>query len=261
MSSIWTIGKRELKSLFVSPIGYVFLGLFALISGIQFLLSLERFDGLLQQAKIQAQLMKNPEALSYINLNGMLISGVVAFAFFLLIFIIPAITMRAICEEKNQGTYELLMTSPITAWQIVLGKFLACFLFFALVIATHGLFLTVMFGYGNPEPGPVLAGYLGLLLGGGAFVTIGIFTSAITRHYIIAYILALVICLGLMMVGWAAGTVSGNLSEFLQQASVTSHFENFNKGIISVSSIVYFVTLWIFFLSSARIAVQSMARN
>lgn len=261
MSAIWTIAKRELKSLFVSPVGYVFLGLFALVSGIQFLLSMERFDGLLQNAKIQAQLNQNPEALSYMNLNGMLISGVVAFAFFLLIFIVPSITMRTICEEKNQGTYELLLTSPLTSWEIVLGKFLACFLFFLLVVATHSLFLVVMFGYGNPELGAVLSAYLGLILGGGSFITIGIFSSAVTRHSVIAFILALVICIGLLMVGWAAGNTSGNLSEFLTQASVSSHFENFNKGVISVSSVVYFLTLWILFLSSARIAVQSMART
>ncbi|MBN8555523.1 MAG: ABC transporter permease subunit [Deltaproteobacteria bacterium] len=261
MSSIWVIAKREIKSLFISPAAYIVLGIFALLSGVQFLLSLERFDQTLQQAKIQAQLMKNPEALSFINLNGMLISNVIAFGYFLILFTIPAVTMKLLCEERNNGTHELLLTSPISAWDIVLGKFLAGIVFFLAMVATNALFLIVMFKYGNPEPGPVLAGYLGLIFGGISFISIGLFASALTKNHIISFFTSLFISLVLLMIGWAAGSTSGHLSEFLQQASITTHFETFNKGLITVSSIVYFVTLWIFFLSATRVAVQSMARN
>ena len=257
----WTIAGRELKSLFVSPIAYVVLGIFALLSGVQFLLSLERFDQALQQAKIQAQLMRNPEALSFLNLNGMLISNVVAFGFFLLLFTIPGIAMRLLSEEKNQGTYELLFTSPISTWDIVLGKFLAGLGFFSLMLLTHGLFLLVMFGFGNPEPGPVISGYLGLLLGGAAFISIGLFASSLTKSQIVAFFIALFISLGFLMVGWMASNVSGNLAEFLQQASITGHFENFNKGVVSVSSIVYFVTLCLFFLITTRVSLESLTRS
>jgi ABC-2 type transport system permease protein len=261
MGSAWIIAKREIKSLFVSPAAYIVLGIFALLSGIQFLLSLERFDQTLQQAKIQAQLMKNPEALSYLNLNGMLISNVIAFGYFLVLFTVPAITMRLLCEERNQGTHELLLTSPISTWDIVMGKFIAGVTFFLTMVATHALFLIVMFAYGNPEPGPVFAGYLGLILGGISFITIGLFASSLTKNQIISFFVSLFVSLIFMMVGWAAGSTSGHLAEFLQQAAITAHFENFNKGLITVSSIVYFLTIWVFFLSATRVAVQSMARN
>ncbi|MDB5037351.1 MAG: ybhR 2 [Bacteriovoracaceae bacterium] len=261
MWSAWTIAKREIKSLFVSPAVYIVLGLFALLSGVQFLLSLQRFDQLLQQAQIQAQLMKNPDALAHISLNVMLISNVVAFAFFLLLFTVPAITMRLLSEEKSQGTYELLLTSPITAWDIVLGKFIAGVVFFSLLLVTHALFLIVMFGYGNPEPLPVLSGYLGLFCAGVSFLAIGLFASSLTKNQIIAFFVSLFLGLGLLMIGWAAQTLSGNISKFLEAASITFQFENFNKGLITVSGLVYFITVWIFFLSATRVSLQSLTRS
>lgn len=257
----WTIAKREIKSLFVSPIAYVVLGIFALLSGIQFILSLERFDQALQQAKIQAQLMRNPEALAFINLNGMLISNVIAFGFFLLLFMIPSITMRLLCEEKNQGTYELLFTSPVSTWDIVLGKFIAAVSFFLLMLGTHALFLFAMFKYGNPEPGPIAAGYLGLFLTGAASISVGIFASALTKNQIVAYFISLFVAFILLMIGWGASSTSGNLSVFLEGASISTHFENMNKGVISVSSLVYFITLCVFFLTGSRISLESITRN
>lgn len=255
-----TIAKREIKSLFVSPVVYVVLGIFALLSGGQFILSLQRFDQLLQQANVQAQLMRNPEALAQISINGMLISNIVAFAFFLLLFTIPAITMRLLSEERTLGTYELLMTSPVTNWDIVLGKFIAAVTFFALMLGTHSLFLIVMFGYGNPEPLPVLSGYLGLFMGGVAFLSMGLFASALTRNQIIALFVGLFIGLVFLMIGWAAQTVSGNFAKFLEAASITFQFENFNKGLITVSGVTYFVTVCIFFLTASRVALQGAQR-
>jgi ABC-2 type transport system permease protein len=261
MSSAWTIAKREIKSLFVSPIAYVVLGIFALLSGVQFLLSLQRFDQLLQQATVQAQLMKNPEALAHISLNGMLISNVVAFAFFLLLFTIPAMTMRLLSEERSLGTYELLMTSPVSTWEIVLGKFIAGIVFFSLMLATHALFLIVMFGYGNPEPLPVASEYLGLFMAGVSFTAIGLFASSLTRNQIVSLFVALFIGLAFLMIGWAAQTLSGNISKFLEAASITFQFENFNKGLITVSGIVYFITLWVFFLGLTKVSIQSLTRS
>ncbi len=258
----WTIAKREIKSFFVSPIAYVILSIFALVTGVQFLRSMELFDQALQQAKIQAQLMRNPEALSYINLNGMLITNVISFSFFLLfLFMTPAITMRLLAEERSQGTYELLLTSPISTWDIILGKFIAAFVLFMGLIVTQGLFLGVMFGYGNPEIGPVVSGYLGLILSGAAAISIGLFASSLTKNQIIAFFVALFICLSFLMVGWIAGSVSGNLSTFLNAVSVTTHFEEFNKGVMAVSSLVFFISVCVFFLSVAKISVQSLARK
>lgn len=261
MSGIWTIAKREIKSLFVTPPGYIFVALFALFSGFWFIRTLISFDMALQQAKVQAQLYQNPEMLSSLTINGKLIMGIIDFAFFLFIFVVPAITMRSLCEERNQGTYELLMTSPVNSWEIILGKFLAGFLFLLGIIATHSLYLLVMFVFGNPEPGPVLSGYLGLVLGGSALLAVGIFISSLTKSYLLSYFGAMIVNLILMTFGWIAPMVPGNLSDFFKYISTGFNFGNFNMGLITVSSTVYFVTVAIFFLSAAKISVQSITRT
>jgi ABC-2 type transport system permease protein len=261
MWAAWTIAKREVKSLFVSPVFYVVVGLFAFISGFQFILSLNRFDALLQTASIQAQLTKNPEALAHMSLNGMLISNVLAFAFFLMLIAIPAITMRLLSEERTVGTAELLFTSPVTAWDIALGKYIAAVVFYFFVVLTHSLFLYVMFAYGNPEPLPVMSGYLGLLLGGAALLAMGLFASSLTRNQIIAFIVSFFIGMAFFMVGWAAQNASGHLAIFLEAASINAQFDNFNKGLITVSGLVYFATVTVFFLTATRVSLQSFTRS
>jgi ABC-2 type transport system permease protein len=256
-----SIAKRELKSYFVSPVAYVILGIFALVSSIHFLMSLETFDQILNQAQMQAQFMQNASLLERINLNEMLISQVVAFAFFLLLFASPALTMRSIAEERNQGTYELLFTSPISLWDIALGKWLAAIGFYMLLLLTHGLLVGVVFAFGNPEVAPVFSGYLGLLLYGSLMLSLGIFASSLTTNQIVAFFIALFLGLTLLMIGWAARMMPGNLATFFEAASVQTHFENFNKGLITVSSLVYFVTATVFFLAASQVSLQSLTRK
>lgn len=257
----WVITKRELKSLFVSPIAYVVLGLFALGTGIYFLASMEQFDAVLQQAQTQAQITQNPEVLNFINLNSMLINSVTSFSFMLLMFGVPFFTMRTLSEERSNGTYELLMTSPISPADIVLGKFLAALFFLVVVLCTHAIFLGVMFGFGNPEAAPVAASYLGLFLSGSVFISIGLFASSLTRYQIVAVIIAVFTNLALLMLSLAGETAFGNLGQVLTQASINTHFEVFNRGLITVSGIVYFVTTTVLFLSITQIAVKSFARS
>ncbi len=261
MIPAWTIAKREIKSLFVSPIIYIVVGIFAVISGAHFILSLENFDALLQEAQIRAQLNRNPEILQQINLNGMLISNVVGFMFYLLLFLSPMLTMRLLSEERNQGTYELLLTSPIGNWDIVLGKYIASLFLYIVILATHALFLLVMFSYGNPEPLPVFAGYLGLFVSGAVFMAIGLFTSSLFKLQIISAMAAAIINLILMMIGWASQRAPGNLGKFLESSSLITQFDNFNKGLISISGIVYFLTLAIFFVAATQVSVQSLKRS
>lgn len=257
----WTIAKRELKSYFVSPIAYVILGIFALISSLHFLMSLETFDQILKQAEMQVQFMQNPEILERINLNEMLITQVVAFAFFIFLFAFPALTMRSIAEERSQGTYELLFTSPLTTWDISLGKLIASFVFFLTMLLTHAILIGIVFYFGNPEIKPVLSAYLGMALYGLVMLSVGIFASSLTKNQIIAFFLALLFGLVLLMIGWAAKVTSGNMATFLESASVQTHFETFNKGIISVSGIVYFVTAAVFFMTATRVSLESLTRK
>jgi ABC-2 type transport system permease protein len=257
----WTIAKRELKSLFVSPIAYVILGIFSLISAFHFLMSLETFDKILKQAKLQVQFSQNTEILNQINLNEMLIAQVVSFTFFLFLFTLPGITMGGLAEERKQGTYELLFTSPISTWDIILGKLMAAFAFFFVIVATQIVFLVVVFKFGNPEMGPVLSAYLGLALCALVILAVGLFTSSLTTNQIIAYFSAIFILLGLLMVGWASKVVPGNLATFFEGASIQTHFEGFNRGVISVSSIVYFITTAIFFTAATNVSLDSLTRK
>lgn len=261
MGAAWTIAKREIKSFFVSPIAYVILGLFALISGVQFWMTMRRFDDLLQRAEINAQLYKNPEALANININVYLILGAVSFSYFLFFLVAPAISMRLLSEEKNQSTFELLMTSPISSWSIVFGKFIAGAVFLLALLATHSLFLGVMFGFGNPEPLPVFAAYLALYLLGLSLLSMGLFASSLTRYQILAFFIALVIEIVFMLIGWGSQLASGNFSQFLEAASLSGNFETMSKGLITVSSLVYFASLSIFFLMASQVSVQSFKRS
>ncbi len=260
MRASWTIAKRELKSLFVSPVAYVGMGLFALLSGFQFVRLVEHFDALLQQAQVQASLQQNQDAFSFINLNGFVIVNLTSFSFFILLFVIPAITMRLLSEEKARGTYELLLTSPVSSWDIALGKFMAATLFFLILLSTHILPLGVMFLYGNPEPLPVLSSYLGLFLGGLVFIAGGLFASSITRSQFIAVIFSLGINLVFLFVGDAARSQSGNLQKALEASSLFFHFDNFNKGLITVSGLVFLATVVIFFLTATKVAIQAQTR-
>jgi ABC-2 type transport system permease protein len=256
----WTICKREIKSLFVSPIAYLVLGLFALASGILFRMAMEQFDRFLRDPQIQMQLAQNPDFLNLININSFLVINVTQVTFTLLLIVIPFFTMRLLTEERVNHTYELLKTSPLSNWDIVLGKFMAASFFLILCLLTHGIFLVLMFIYGDPEVLPIFSAYLGLFLSGLCFMAVGLFASAITHHQIIALLISFAINVGLVVVSWAANNTYDRLANFLQKSSITFHYEQFNQGIIQVSSLVYFASLLILFLAAGRIAVQAASR-
>lgn len=261
MAAAWTIAKREFKTLLVSPMPYVVIGIFAFVAGIHFLVTLQNFDMILQRAELQSQFAQDTSMFDRINLNEMLIAQVVSFAFFLFIFAVPALTAPSIAEERKQGTYELLFTSPVSTWSIIFGKFMANLGLFLLLASCHALFLAVMFLFGNPEAGPVLSAYLGLLLFGAVLVAIGVFASSLTSNTVVAYFIALLLSLGLLMIGWGAKVAPGNLATFLEQAALDTHFQNFNKGVIAVSGLTYFITLAMLFWAATNVSIESLTRK
>lgn len=258
MGKTIAIARRELLSLFVSPIAYIVVGVFTLVSGIYFTLIVQHFMNMTRQYEWYAQMSRNPEMLSSINLNQMLISPLLGYILIILLFCMPALTMRMISEEKNQGTFELLLTSPITTPQIVLGKFMAIVCFFLIMLSTHVLFLGIIYKLGNPEWGPVFSGYLGLFLIGVAFASIGLFASSLTKNQIVAFFVAIFILLFFLMVGWAGNTASGNIGIFLKKLSLLEHFENFSKGIITVSDLTFYVTISVFFVLGSCVSLESL---
>ncbi len=160
MRNVFALAGKELRSYFASPIAYVIIGLFALLFGWFFYVYLTVF---VRQSEQMMQMGRAP------NLNQDMVRGVLLNSAVIILFVMPMITMRTYSEEKRSGTIELLLTSPITDWQIILGKFLGALGLYAAMLLVTMLYMAILFIFGNPEWRPIAAGYLGLLLMGGCF--------------------------------------------------------------------------------------------
>ncbi len=222
MRSIWIIAKRELQSFFDSLIAYIMLVLFLGFSGFfTWLYGADIF--LVGQASLQ---------------------GFFDIAFWTLFFFIPAITMRMLAEERKTGTIELLLTKAVTDRQVILGKFIACFLLVAIAIAFTIPYYITLANIGNVDHGAVWCGYLGLLLMSAAYVSIGLFTSSITNNQIVAFLLALFIGLFFHIIfGVLSSNFTGFLGQLFHTLSLSSHFESLSRGVIDTKDIVYFLSI------------------
>jgi ABC-2 type transport system permease protein len=167
----------------------------------------------------------------------------------LLLFLVPALGMRLWSEERRSGTIELLLTFPVTPWQAILGKFLASWIFIAIAMAlTFPVWITVNW-LGDPDNGVILAGYIGSWFLAGAYLAVSCLTSAITRNQVVSFILSVVICLGLVVVGFAPVTdllarwAAPWLVEAVAGFSVLTHFDGFQKGVIDSRDFVFFASV------------------
>ena len=165
---------------------------------------------------------------------------------------------RAFAEEKRNGTYELLMTSPITITEIVLGKFLGVFAVTFLMVCLTGIYPLILLFYGDPEGGVMFSGFLGLFLVATAFVSIGLFTSSLTENQIIAAVSCLVVLLLLYIISWPAERAGETLGEVLKYLSLTEHFGTMVKGIIDTSDVVYFMSIITLSLFLTQRSVESL---
>jgi ABC-2 type transport system permease protein len=197
---VGAIAGRELKSLFASPVAYAVLVLFAVLAGFFFLSGVLQF----QDYVVRLQAFQAQEQLAELNLNDHVIAPFIHVMAVVLLFLVPGITMGLFASEKANGTQELLLTSPITIWELVLGKFLAAGAFVALLVALLAIYPGLLFWYGDPELGKTLAGLGSLLLMGLAYVAIGAFASSVTQSQLIAFFLAFVLLLVLWMLGFLA---------------------------------------------------------
>lgn len=222
MESTLAVAKREFRTFFASPIAYIVLGGFLLLAGWLYFSTLF----LAGQA----------------SLRGFF--GVVPVLF---VVLVPAITMRALAEERKSGTLELLLTLPMEDWQIVAGKFLA-----ALGMVAVGLLWTVPYaisvaaltGPGAPfDWGPVLAGYLGLLLLAGSFIGLGLWGSALSRNQIVGFIVGLVLCFAFAFIDKFAALLPETLGQVLEYLSVDYHFDNIARGVIDTRDLVFYLSL------------------
>jgi gliding motility-associated transport system permease protein len=256
------IAGRELRSYFVSPVAYVVLALFAVLGGFFFVASVLSFDANVAQA----QQFQAAEFLKELNLNDHLIKPFYQIMWIVVLFLVPGLTMGLFASEKTNGTQELLMTSPITIWELVLGKYLAAAAMVTLLVVMLGLWTGILFLYGDPEPLKTLSGLLGLWLIGLSYAAVGCFASSVTRNQLIAFFLALVLLLILWLLavmadlGGAGGAASAGsgLSDLLRWLSSADHFEQLTTGLVDTRDLAYFAFLIATFLVLTKTAVESV---
>ena len=225
MKNIYAIFKKEFRCYFNSPIAYIFITAFLVFSGWLF------FRGffLIGQATMRP------------------FFSILPWEF---LFFVPAVTMRLWAEEKKMGTMELLMTLPLNDSEIVIGKFLASFLFLTITVLLTFTFPLTLYYLGQPDLGPILGGYIGALLMGAAYLSIGLFISSLTENQIVAFILSVFTCFALFIIGepivltalpsWLAGIFS-----FL---GLGAHFQSIGRGVIDSRDIIYYLSVITFFL-------------
>jgi len=218
MRNVLAIARREILAYFTSPIAYVVLAAFLGVIGYFFPLIL--FYS--QQATLEY-----------------LLSDMA----FVLLLITPLLTMRLLAEEQRLGTIELLLTSPVRDWELVAGKFLASLAFLVVLLVLSAYTSLILFQVGNPDPGPILTGYLGIFLLGGSLLAIGLLLSSLTQNQIVAAVLSLVIMMLLWLLSALAGALEPPVSDVLTAMAIFEHFSDFAKGIISLKDVVFYLSL------------------
>jgi ABC-2 type transport system permease protein len=218
MKNILHIFKKEFRSYFITPIAYIVISIFLLITGWFFFSTFFLYN----QASLR----------NFFSLLPIIFS-----------FVIPAVTMRLFSEEMNVGSYEILTTLPVNFVEIIMGKFLAALIFVCVMLLPTFFYAITVTTMGELDWGPVLGGYLGALLLGGVFSAVGLFASSLTRNQIIAFIIGMGICLTLTLIDKMLFFLPKSMLGFLEYMGADFHFENISKGIIDSRDILYFITI------------------
>jgi ABC-2 type transport system permease protein len=222
MKQIWMITRRELQSYFDSLIAYIMIVVFLAISGLfTWLYGSDIF--FINQASLQ----------SFFGI-----------AFWTLFFFIPALTMKQIAEENKSGTIEMLLTKPISEWQVIWGKFFATLLLIAIALLLTFPYYITVWSLGPIDNGAVWSGYLGLLLMSSAYISVGLFASSLTNNQIVAFLLALFIGIFFHIIfGFLASNMSGIIGAVFSYLSLSTHFESISRGVIDSKDIIYFLSI------------------
>ncbi|MBA2257840.1 MAG: ABC transporter permease subunit [Acidobacteria bacterium] len=249
MRNVLTLADKELRSYFSSPIAYVIIGLFALLFGYFYYAYLYIF------IRSSAEMMQGGGRAP--NINQQMIASVLQNSAVIILFVMPMITMRTYSEEKRSGTIELLLTSPVTDVQIILGKFFGAMGLYVAMLAVTVLYIAILFWFGNPEWRPIAAGYLGLLLMGGCFISVGLLISSLTKNQIVAGILTFTVFLMLWIINWIGESSGPTTREILNYLSITEHFNDFARGVIDTKHLIYYLSFITFGLFLTAKSVDS----
>jgi len=246
MRNFYLIFKKEFKSYFASPVAYVVITMFLILTGYFFYNSLALFSTISFQATMNPMLAKQ---VGLLNITESVVRPLFGNISIILLLMVPLLTMRLFSEEKKSGTIELLLTYPVTDMGILLGKFFACMAVFIIMIALTILYPLLVIVFGQPEIGPIITGYIGVFLVGASFVSLGIFASSLTENQIIAATVAFGLLLLFWMISFSASLAGQTLGDILSYISLTAHLESFAKGVIDTTDIVYyliFISLFLF---------------
>jgi ABC-2 type transport system permease protein len=220
MKNTLTIAGRELISYFGSPVAYVVAAAFLAINGFLY--------GVIISGSKQADM-------SFVFSD----MGIV------LLFVIPGITMRLLAEEQRMGTIELLLTAPVRDWEVIIGKFAAAMALFLLMLVPTGLYVLFLMLWGHPDSSTILTGYVGIILVGAVFVSIGLLTSAITQNQLVAFLIAFVVSLILWLIDGLTANFTGTGGNVLTYLALQQHLSNFESGSVQSQDIVYLLSMTI----------------
>ena len=235
MRNVFTICGKELKSYFSSPVAYLLMALFGLVFGFFFYSATAYFvmAGLRSQMGGQQQPM---------SVNEFVIGPLLGNASVVGLFLIPLISMRLFAEEKRSGTIELLMTSTISDWEIILGKWLGAMCMYLCILAVSAINVGMLFIWGHPDPRPILTGFLGLILQGGTILALGTFISTTTKNQIIAGAATFSLCLLLWVLNWVSSYNEAPWAQAVAYCSILTHFEPFSRGIIDSKDVIFYLS-------------------
>jgi len=234
LRNITAIAGKELRGYFASPIAWSLMGLFAFIFSWFFMTYVTYF--------VQQSAGSQFGGPAQMNVNMQLIRPLLSNASVLVLFLLPMVTMRTYAEEKRSGTIELLLTSPITDLEIILGKFLGAVGLYLGLLAVTLVYVGILFVYGDPEWRPVVTGVLGLLLLGGCFISLGLFISSLTKNQIVAGAGTFVVALLFWIINWMADGAGPTTAAVLSYLSITEHFDDFGKGVIDTKHVVFYLS-------------------
>jgi ABC-2 type transport system permease protein len=256
MRNLYAIYRKEMRHYFVSPVAYVCIGVFLFISAYFFDYFLRAVIQQSFQMEMQSMQFGMPPQF---DVPGQVMRVFLGLLSTLILFITPFLTMGVFAEERKRGTIELLMTSPISEIQIVLGKFLASLSLFAVMLLPTAGYAVYMYLHSEPLPPwrMLLAGYAGILLLGGSLLALGIFISSLTESQLIAAVLTFVAFLLLWVVDLGQ-TTEGGIGAVLQYLSASRHYDDFARGIIDTSGLIYYFSFMLLFIFLTVRSIDSM---
>ena len=256
MKNVLAIVERELRAYFISPVAYVVLTIFVLLSGVFFQTILRQ---IVQMAMISAlQSQRFGGAPPPVDVPGMISQSFLGTMSVVFLFMLPMITMGLFSEEKKRGTIELLLTAPLTDLQVVMGKFLAAVSFYAIMLAMTWVPTGLLFIYGAPAWGPILTGYLGIFLYGVSLLAIGLFISTLTENQSIAGVLSFGVILLLWMIDVVAQNATSTMRDVLTYLSILGHLNDFIRGVLASSDVIFYLSLMTLGLFLTYRSVNSM---